>query len=205
METFVGKNHSKKAVDLIISKKALSPTDYELLLMNWNIEASMADRAGFQIATDQRGSEWLYMPIYKNMKEVHAQMRKWGLNASKQKYMTRCAPEPGLVWTSHVNLNPLKKWDYCVIVEGILDGVYVGEIAPTVAILGSALPPERVETIHSLAERYIIMLDADIPKQALTIATKLGILKSRVIQLPTGDPTDYSHKFLKELIDGVNN
>jgi hypothetical protein len=190
-----GKPSSRQ--ELRVTMDYLRQEDYRRLKEGWGITAEQADRYRFRLATDQENHDWLYMPIFNEVgKEVHAQMRAWSPGCRK-KYMTRSAPAPGIIWKSWQGLQPQ---DEVAVVEGILDGVRVAEVMPAVALMGHAINEPRLKTLHGFTQRIVIVLDSDALRESLTLAQMYGILNSRVVSLPHGDPTDFSTDELRRLI-----
>ena len=178
----------------------LSELDYQKLYSNWRIDKMWANYYGFRIA-EYVGSVWLAMPIFDEkgglLQEVY---RAWNAKC-KSKYMGRCAPPPGLVWKSW---HDTYTSHYVAIVEGILDGVYMAQFLPTIALLGTSFGKEKLDTIKKLCYNsfYAIMLDADGPgiEKAIKLRKELGLLDTKVIILPFGDPTDYAPAYIENLL-----
>lgn len=195
---FIGRSENKTE-ELHVTFTNLKLEDIVKLQTGWGISQFVAEKHRFKIAVDQDNHSWLYMPIFDQYgTEVHSQLRAWSPGCRK-KYLTRSAPAPGMVWRSWTGW---EKQQEVAVVEGILDGVRVGEIIPTVALLGHAMNEPRLQTLHSLTHRLVILLDSDALKESLTIAQQFGIINTRVVALPHGDPTDWTRDKLKQFIYG---
>lgn len=179
-----------------IIHECLEDRDYQRLHAQWGITRAQADRYGLGIA-DAGWHRWLYLPVYDDQgKEIHCQLRKWS-ESCPRKYMTKTQPPPGLIWKSWKGKCPSP---LVAVVEGVLDGIRVGEVLPAVALFGSAANREKVEAITQVVPPdafFLVLLDGDVPHLALKVAQQLGLTRSRVVLLAHGqDPTDLTREEL---------
>lgn len=187
--------------EMQFTKSTLLEADYSRLLTQWGISKQQADYYGLIIAESDK-TRWLYIPILDDRgKEIHFQLRAWNGFCQGPKYrMPAGPPPPGLVWKS----DALGGKRHIAVVEGVLDGIRVGEVLPTVACFGTELNEERIKTILGLGTPdsiYHIMFDPDVPRLALKAQRDIGMLRSRIVRLPAGkDPTDLTREELEALI-----
>lgn len=198
---------------------AVKPLNYDLYPLTrgeltwvkgkWGISKTQAEDYGLGAAINLRRGRfkypgrYLYFPIYDEYgKLVHGQFR--GLTEDcTVKYMTYDNPAPDTMWFSKQfrTTDPEK----IVVVEGVADGIRVANVCHTVALLGTDLNHEKVTRILSVAKpdtRFILMLDEDAVLKSLTFQQSLGIIRTKVAVLPSGDPTDYTDAELRRFVGG---
>jgi hypothetical protein len=97
------------------------------------------------------------------------------------------------------------------LVEGIFDALRVIQCGyPAIALNGTSLGRGKIELLKSLCERYdiqklVVMLDADARVESDTMVIKLlysipSVKVVNKVDLPTGDPADYSVQELSRLV-----
>ncbi len=190
-----GTSSQLKGAELRFHLEPLTPEDFAKIHNKWGIDPEHVMNHGVCRAVTEDEVVWLYFPVGK-----HWQLRAWS-EGCKSRYLMKSKPEPGLVWKSWPGTD---KREVVIIVEGVMDAIRLSAVGDSVAIFGSDVNDARVESIRALGNRYVIMLDGDAMKQALTLQSKLGILESRVVMFDEDkDPTDYSDKELKSRLHTV--
>lgn len=114
------------------------------------------------------------------------------------KYMNAAAPKTDLVFRTFEG-----KQKEVVICEGIFDAISTGRVLPSIALLGKTATSSQLETIKRLADKAIIMLDADAKIDGFKLNEQIKYrMKSRIVMIQKGDPGSMNVTEVKEALSG---
>lgn len=92
-----------------------------------------------------------------------------------------------------------------VITEGIFDAIRVATVHPAIAILGKVMGDLQARKIAQVAQRAIVMLDQDAPKECFQVTCQLNhYLPTRAIFIHKKDPGSMDSEEISTLLKGGN-
>jgi hypothetical protein len=206
-----GKNRSKKPTEMNVFYYWLEEKDYNFLYTKWGILSKQANDYGIHkaFAKDNPLKTWLVFPVYDNRgQQLLVQFRAYEGEHKNRFYSCRVGSEmiDGIMWYSWYKGETIPVFAdsaYVGIVEGIPDGIRLGEVIPTVALIGSTPDDAKIQALLTLPAKYAIILDNDATNSAYKLQKKLGVDRAKVILLESGDPADYTKEQLTKMIGEV--
>ena len=195
-----------KAKELEVFYAHLSAQDVKDIGLKWNIVPIQLGVYGVHLAISKftPSVNWIVFPVLdENGREIMSQLRAWK-GTHKTKYLssrTEDVDPTGVVWKSwhqkswntpglqHPVVAPMR-YPLIGIVEGIPDGLRLSQFLPTIALIGSTPDQAKIDTVLKSGERFVVMLDADALDHAFDIQRRLGVQRTLVIPLVSGDPAD---------------
>ena len=113
-------------------------------------------------------------------------------------------PKFGKISELLYNLEGARKYRKCVLVEGVFDCFRVGDLG--VALFGKSLSKVQEEKLFLAGLKSVcVMLDSDAVEEAWEVAKRVSrfVSEVKVVELPNGDPCDFSFKQLEGFISGA--